>query len=280
MTSDIVPLDEEGFTAYMADRFRQAVPNWPVTVEGPLKITIHVSDPLKCMLDRAFDYCQSRPGEGAEWLESYVEKMRAYVESMNAPIDRAMLRVVVRPKDYIDRAQQGAAEKGSEMAIEPLAEDLSAACYIDLPTALRSALTPDFETLGLSPAEALAQAKANQAADLEDFEASLEDLGDDVAILRGDVYHSSWFALHEAWAGLAERYEDGLLVAVPAMDTLLYARENEDSIISMHEAAEDVADESERPISKSVYRWEPDGWTRIPGPVRIGGKNVYLRPKF
>jgi hypothetical protein len=263
----------------MADRFRQAVPDCPVTIEGPLKITVHAKgDPLHCMLDRAFDYCQSQPGEGTEWLESYVEKMRAYIESMNAPIDRAMLRVVVRPKDYIDRARQGAVEKGSEMAVEPLAEDLSAACYIDLPTALRSALTPDFETLGLSPAEAMAQAKVNQAADREDFEESLEDFEDGIGMLTGDVYHSSWFALHEVWADLAERYEEGLLVAVPAMDTLLYAREiDEDSIIALHEAADDVADKSERPISKSVYRWNSDGWERVPGPILIGGKRVYLK---
>src|SRR3569623_789279 len=106
----------------------------------------------------------------------------------------------------------------------------------------------------------MAQSKQNQAVDLEDVEASLTDLGGDVAITRGDVYHSSWFALHDAWADLAERYEEGLLVAVPAMDTLLYARESEDSIIAMHEAAQNVAAESERPISESVYRWQPDGW--------------------
>jgi hypothetical protein len=280
MTSGKVPLDEQHFTAYMADRFRQAVPDCPVTVEGPLKITIQTTrDPLNCMLDRAFDYCQSHPSEGAGWLEGYVEKIRTYIAGMNAPIDRTMLRVVVRDKDYIENARQGAAAKGSEMAIEPLTEDLSAACYIDMPTALRSAATPDFKALGLSPAEALALAKANQAADQDDFQAKLKDLGDGVAIIQGDVYHSSWFALHEAWADLADRYEEGLLVAVPAMDTLLYARESEDSIIAMHEAAEDVADQSERPISKSVYRWETDGWTRLNGPIRIGGKNVYLRPK-
>ncbi len=281
MTSDRVPMDEQGFTAFMADRFRRAMPDYPVSIEGPLTIKVQSpGDPLVCNLDRAFDFCRSHPRESAEWLDSYIEKARGYLAGMNAPIDRSMLRIVVRPKDYIDRARQAAAEKGFDMATESLADDLSAACYIDLPTALRSASTPDFKALRLTPSEAMAVAKANQADELEDFEESLEDFEDGIGMLSGDVYHSSWFALHEAWADLAERYEEGLLVAVPAMDTLLYAREiDDDSIIAMHEAAADIAGQSERPISKSVYRWIPDGWERVPGPISIGGKNVHLKPQ-
>jgi hypothetical protein len=281
MTSDKAPLDERGFTANMADRFRQAIPDYRVTIEAPLTIKIEASgDPFICHLERAYDYCRRLPGDSTEWLESYVVKMRDSLNAMRVPIDRTMLRVVVRPKSYVENAQKDAAEKSREMAVEPLADDLSAVCYIDLPTSLRSALTPDFEKLGLTAAEALAVAKANQAAEREDFEESLEDFEDGIGMLTGDVYHSSWFALHEVWADLAERYEEGLLVAVPAMDTLLYAREiDEDSNIAMHEAADDVADRSERPISKSVYRWNSDGWELVPGPIRIGGKNVYLKAK-
>jgi len=281
MPSSPVPLDEDGFTAFVAERFREAVPDYPVTIDAPLTITIAApSDPLTCNLDRAFDHCRSHPRDSAEWLESYVEKMRAYLAGMNAPIDRSMLRVVVRPKDYIERMQQGMAAKGIEAAVEPLAEDLSAVVYIDLPTALRSAGTHDFKALGLTPAEAMAEAKANQAADREDFEDSLDDFEDGIGMLTGDVYHSSWFALPEVWAGLAEDYQEGLLVAVPAMDTLIYARDlGIESLSHMHQAAEDLADKSERPISKSVYRWTEQGWELVPGPVRMGDTYVYLRPK-
>jgi hypothetical protein len=281
MTGDAgVPLDETGFTAYMADRLREAMPECQVTIIEPLTIQVIPpdGDETTCMLDRAHNYCSGNRRGAAEWLASYVAKFRQHFEDLKAPIDREMLRIVVRAKDYIEGSQKSAAEKGQEMAVEPLADDLVAVCYLDLPMALRSATTRDFDALGMTAAEALARAKANRAADREDFEESLADFENGIGMLTGDVYHSSWFALREAWADLAERYEEGLLVAVPAMDTLLYAREiDEDSIIAMHEAADDVADESERPISRSVYRWNADGWERVPGPIRIGGKNVYLK---
>jgi hypothetical protein len=277
-----VPLDEDGFTVFMADRFRQAMPDWRITITEPLIIKLVPPDghEATCMLERAHDYCFANRRGAAEWLASYVEKSRQNFEDLKASIDRAMLRIVVRSKGYVEGLQQGTAEKGQEMAVEPLADDLVAVCYLDMPTALRSAIAPDFAALGMTAAAALFQAKANQAADREDFEESLEDFEDGIGMLTGDVYHSSWFALHEVWSDLAERYEEGLLVAVPAMDTLLYTREiDEDSIIRMHEAAEDIAGKSERPISKSVYRWNPEGWELVPGPIRIGGKNVYLKRK-
>ena len=269
MTSDKVPLNEQGFTNYMADRFRKAVPDCPVTVEGPLKITIHAkSDPLHSMLDRAFDYCQSHPREAAEWLESYIEKMRAYIAGMNTPIDRAMLRVVVRDKDYVEQAQKRLAEQGLEMAVEPLTHNLVAVCYLDMPTAVRSATTRDFSMLGLTPAEALAQAKTQRMADIAEFEASLEDLDEDVGIIEGDIYLSSWFALPEAWSNIADGYDEDLLVAVPSYDTILTALDTGDeAIIALHQAATEVAGESEQPLSRDIYRWTEEGWLLVPGPA-------------
>lgn len=276
-----VPLDADGFTAYMAERFREALPDHRISMTEPLalKVISQQGEESTYALNRAHDYCVGNPGEAADWLKAYVHKMRESIKDVNAPIDRSMLRVVVRPKDYVERMQQSVAEKGSSLALEPLTEDLTVVCYLDMPTALRTALPDDFEALGLSPEEALEVAKDNLAAGQDEFLDSLKDLDDGIAILTGDVYQSSWFALPEFFEDLAELYDGSLLVSVPAVDTLLYARDDEDAIIAMHEAAEDVADQSERPISKSVYRWNPDGWELVPGPIRIGDKNIYLRPK-
>jgi hypothetical protein len=276
-----VPLDVDGFTAYMADRFREALPDYRISITEPLalKAISQQGGESTYALNRAHDFCVSQPSKAVDWLKAYVLKMSESVKDLQAPIDRSMLRIVVRARDYVERMQQSVAEKGYALAVEPLTDDLTVVCYLDMPTALRTALPKDFEVLGLSPAEALEVAKDNLVAGQDEFLDSLEDLDDGIAILTGDVYQSSWFALPEFFEDLAELYDGSLLVAVPAVDTLLYARENEDSIIAMHQAAEDVADRSERPISKSVYRWIPDGWELVPGPIRIGGKNVFLKLK-
>jgi hypothetical protein len=270
MRDDDVPTDEEGFTTYMAERIRRQLPDYRITIEGALRLKAQEAgeDAWNVNLHRAHDFTRRNRSGCAAWLESYVSKMHAHYKDFKLPVDRTMLRVVVRPKDYVERAQKDPDGKAREMAVEPLTDDLVAVCYIDMPTAVRSALARDFEKLGLTPAEAMAQAKENLMAGFEDFAASLEDTDEDVSIIEGDIYQSSWFALPEAWSDIAGRFDEDLLVAIPAYDTILVVLDTgDDAIISLHEAAAEVAGESEQPLSRDIYRWSEDGWILVPGPA-------------
>jgi len=258
-----VPFEKEAFTAFMADRFRQAMPGWQITIAGPLtlKVVMPDGDENTSMLNRAHEFCLRNRRGCAEWLDDYVTKMRDYRKDAKTPLDRGMLRIVVRMKRYIE-AQQ-ARERGDELVVEPVADDLAAMVYFDLPTAMRTVMAPDLSALGLNRAEALAQAKANLAADRADFEAAFADPEDEIGMIEGDAYQSSWFALPEAWSSAAALFDGKLIAAVPGIDTLLYARDTgPDSVDALRDAAEDMADRNERPISTSVYRWTAQGWQR------------------
>jgi hypothetical protein len=148
--------------------------------------------------------------------------------------------------------------------VEAVADDLAAMVYVDLPTAMRTALARDLSALGLNRAETLAQAKANLAADRADFQAAFADPEDEIGLIEGDAYQSSWFALPEAWTRAAALLDGKLIAAVPGIDTLLYARDDgPDSVDALRDAAADMADRNERPISTSVYRWIAQGWKRV-----------------
>jgi len=258
-----VPLDEVAFTTFMADWMGRVLPDWRISTLAPLSLTIIPPQGAAgtCNLDRALEHCLHNRRGCAQWLEGYIEQLSDSVKDALKPIDRGMLRIVVRPKDYIDEVQQAAAERGEKLAVENLTDDLVAVCYIDLPTALRSADTADFRKLGMTVAEALAQAKANQAAGLRDFQATLEDFEGGIGVLEGDVYQSSWFALPEAWAEFAARARADLLVAVPAQEVLLYTRDTGKVARSALAAtALETGLDDERPLSPEVYRWTRSGW--------------------
>lgn len=262
------PLDETGFTIYAADRIRAEMPDHRVTATAALtlKIVPPQGEGTTAYLDRVYDFCQRRPAECDSSLDNYVVKLRTSLAELAAPLDRGMLRIVVRTKAHMRDRQALLGEHAGEMGIEPLADDLAAAVFVDLPSALRSALKADFDTLGLDRTEALALAKANHRAGLADFAASIDRAipEGEIGLIDGDVYTSSWMALPEAWSETAAALDNKLIVAVPGATVLLYARDSgPESVAALRAAAEDMANRNERPISTSVYRWTPQGWQRL-----------------
>jgi len=262
------PLDETGFTIYAADRIRTEIPDHRITATAALtlKVVPRQGKDMTAYLDRVYEFCQRRPAECDSVLDNYVAKLRTSLAEMAGPLDRGMLRVVVRTKAYMRDMDIHLDEHAGEMAIEPLADDLVAAVYVDLPSALRTALRADFDTLGVDRTEALALAKANQLAGASDFAARI-DRGipeGEIGMIDDDVYTSSWMALPEAWGETAAALDSRLIVAVPGATVLLYARDSgPQSVTALRAAAEDMANRNERPISTSVYRWTPQGWQRL-----------------
>jgi len=263
-----IPLDPAGFTTAVAADLKQVLPDHRVDVAGPLTIKLtpqNGGQPIQLNLDRVHGFCQQNADECSAVLGDFVAKSASTIRDMNAAIDRSMLRVVVRAKVYMDAiSQQLGADTAKQLAMEPLTEDLMVVCYLDLPDALRPAMVGDFQKLGISKEEAMQAARANQAS-AGSLDKELQDLPKDaIGTVSGDVYASSWLALHEAWKQPVVRLGGGLIVAIPAADKLLYARDTgADSVDALRTLAEQTAAKSEKPLSTSVYRWTPQGWTRL-----------------
>ncbi|MDE2473735.1 MAG: hypothetical protein KGO48_01660, partial [Alphaproteobacteria bacterium] len=86
----------------------------------------------------------------------------------------------------------------------------------------------------------------------------------EIGTVSGNFYASSWLALHDAWVNVAERFNGELIVAVPAGDKLLYARGTDRrSVDALRTLAAQLARQSDRPLSQSVFHWTKDGWEQL-----------------
>ncbi|HVT51382.1 MAG TPA: hypothetical protein VHE77_07440 [Dongiaceae bacterium] len=265
--ADTVPMDPDAFTQYVLGDFKAKLPDYDVSIAGPLSIKIvpKGGGALQANLDRMHDFCARNADACADMLKDYVAKASESVKSMNAPPDPTRLRVVVRPVAYANELRQQIVAHGQDVVLEPLSDELVALCYFDFPTAMRVATAADFAKLGMSKDQVFAQARQNVAAALGSLDGLIKPLPENgIGQLAGNVYYSSLLALHDAWSGVAKRSGGRLIVAVPAADLLLYAeRSDAGSIDALRTAAQEFAKRSDRPISTSVYRWTAEGWERV-----------------
>lgn len=269
-SADTVPTNATDFTNYMTGQLKQALTDYEVTIVSPL--TIRIAKPgsnagLTANLDRMHDFCASNQNGCTQMLQSFVAQAAATLKNVNlATVDPSMLRAVVRPKMYVEglRKQIGDS-RVAEMATEDLGGDLTIICYIDFPTAARPAMMADFDKLGISKEAALSKGKENVAAILGSLSTSVKELRErEIGTLSGNYYESSLLALHDAWADTAERFNGELIVAVPAADKLLYAKRTDSrSVDALRTLAAQVARQSDRPLSQSVFHWTKDGWEQV-----------------
>lgn len=269
-SADVVPTNAADFTNYMAGQLKQALTDYEVTILSPL--TIRITKPgsnagLTANLDRMHDFCASNKDGCSQMLQSFVAQAAATLKNVNlATVDPSMLRAVVRPKTYVEGLRKQIGDnRVAEMATEDLGGDLTIICYIDFPTAARPAMMADFDKLGISKEAALSKGKENVAAILGSLSTSVKDLRQrEIGALSGNYYESSLLALHDAWADIAQRFDGELIVAVPAADKLLYAnRTDSRSVDALRTLAAQVARQSDRPLSQSVYHWTKGGWEQL-----------------
>jgi hypothetical protein len=115
------PMDQAGFTAYVATELAKAVPSGQVPIAGPL--TIHVGDTPSGGLSSISTFCPRRAcGQDGPKRDK------------DAPLERSDLRVVVRSASYLAQARQTAA--GNDVVAALLAGDLWLLGAVDRPSAI------------------------------------------------------------------------------------------------------------------------------------------------
>lgn len=183
-------------------------------------------------------------------------------------VERATLRVVVRPEPDVDQIRKTLASKGDPVAV-PLSDGLWIICVSDLPTAIQILAPADLARLHLSRDEAIALGKQNTAATLPPLMSVVEKrLGKDrIGVVAGDPYEASRLLLHDSWAPLAKKMKGKLLVSAPASDVILYTKDTgPDAVEHLSLAAREVTLKARRALTNAVFRWTSDDWIlALPG---------------
>jgi hypothetical protein len=119
-----VPLDENGFTAYMAEAFRKADPEVSVTVIAPLRLEVKKgANTWPSYLYNIHSYCVRVPETCEHTAALHARQMAASHNEQSLPIEASALRMIVRPKAYVEQLARSFAGRGDPIA-EPIAGDL------------------------------------------------------------------------------------------------------------------------------------------------------------
>jgi hypothetical protein len=256
-----IPMDETGFTAFVAERMRKEIQNLPVVIKGPLTLSI---GPLQANLDRVYAFCKANAAGCSGEIGVYIRGTAESARNKDDLPARDAIRVVVRTTDYMQKA---AVELGPEAAIptKPLVEGLVIVPVLDSPRTVRMLNGKHRDRLGLSPAQVFDVGVANLRRNVKPLmEVAKPATPGRFGSLSGDFYQTSRLALVDSWAPLAQAQGGVLIVAVPAADTLLYSGEDSGAAIdALRTLARNIMSRSPKPLSGALLRWTPRGWQLV-----------------
>jgi hypothetical protein len=259
-----IPLDEAGFTAFVAKVFKEKHSDASVTVAGPLQLNITAAnESWASYLFTLYSYCMRNPTTCEEHIAVHAEQIAASHKDEAAPREATDLRIVVRQKIYVDQIAANLAGRGKPVA-EALAGDLWLLAVFDRPTTVSFLKPKDLETLHLTAEAALARAKENTKAMIADRIPEDPSASGEISVLGDDTYQASLLAFPDLWAPLAKANDNRLIVAVPGADVILFTREDKsESVEALAKVAEATMEGEFRPFSPTVFRWTDKGWITV-----------------
>ncbi|HEX2115092.1 MAG TPA: DUF1444 family protein [Alphaproteobacteria bacterium] len=269
------PNDPDAYTEHVAKLFADAAPDLTIAVTGRLTLSIKAPDAerdMQAALDRVWEYCRRNQAQCDNATETYVRNSLGMMRELQQPVERSMLRVVVRTAPYVEQIRKtfSADQKpNSQIVAAPLAADLWIVCVADFPNSVRFINRGDLVKLGLREQEVLALGRENVSAALRPLGIVAKDLpANGIGYIEGDDYESSRILLHEEWAQLAGKMAGDLIVAVPGSGLILYGDAGRaETPRALAELARHMLTRSQRPISATVLKWRPAGWEPL-SPLR------------
>lgn len=262
--ADAVPSDPSGFTAYVARAFARALPGASIAMTAPLALTIDVPGTGKHegYLANIYDQCQRTPEHCAELVANWVDQISTTDAQQEKPLDRASLRIVLRPKADVDQLRQ---TQKQEPIAAPFIADLWMICVADLAKAIEYPNPKEFAALGLSRDDALKLCQANTANALRPIKKeSVSNFIGKIGIVADDPYESSRLLLPESWMPLIGKSKTPFFVSAPGTDVLLYTRTKTAAALKRLQVATiGVAAKAHRPLSLAIFRWTPSGFEEV-----------------
>ncbi len=265
-----IPTDPVGLTDYFAKALTKALPEFEITISGPLTLDAtppeHPERRQQVRLNRIYDFCLRNPAGCERAATEFITNSSGMVREADAPLEPSMVRAVVRPVGYVEEARKYRPDdpKAQPIAV-PLAGDLWVLYMADTPHAARLLRVRDAERAGLSTDTVIELGRRNIAAALRPLsDVAREPPSSGIGTIAGDYYESSRLSLHDDWSGIAARMSGGLIVAVPSNDLVLYADAGQpNAVAAMATLAREMVRKSPRPISPTVFKWTKEGWEPV-----------------
>ena len=260
-----VPSDEKGFTGYVTERLRRAMPELVFKPSGPLGVDAAGPDGKaagRLGVERVWQFCTRNYERCAKAVDEYVVGITEFLREQTGPVALAKVRLVVRSEDYIVQARRQMAEGKAELLARPLVSGLWVVPVVDSPRSMRMLVRQDLAALKLDEEALFELGRRNLREQLK----PLSDVArvprpGEIGRLGEDDYESSRLLLHGEWAELAERMKHQLVVMVPASNLLIYGEaSNAQAVEGLRALGREAARGSEQPLSLALLRWTLAGW--------------------
>jgi uncharacterized protein YtpQ (UPF0354 family) len=261
-----IPQDEDGFAKWVAERVGRDLADFGVQPVGRLTLEGKRADGESTgslSLDRLHAFCQREAGRCAEATEHFAKGVTEQVRERSRPIERAMVRLVVRPQSYVDQILQ----KMGEGAIlsRPLTPELAIVPVLDFTRSVRFVSAKNLATLGLTQDQVFMLGEGNLRAGQKPL-AEVAKVPADQALgsITGEDYASSRILFHADWKDLSGKLNQQLVVMIPAPDILLYGDGSTPmSLEALKTLGLNMARQSQRPLSPLLLRWTEGGWESV-----------------
>jgi hypothetical protein len=248
----------------LAAEIRMALPGVSVTIPDPYGLEITFAGQTRSVGIGSVRAACERDAAACDGAIRGYARLAASHMLETAPLTRDQLRIAVRSRPYLDDMSEPVRSM-QRFVLEPLVGELVSVCYRDLPNGRRPISSRDLARLEMDEPAALALCKANSHHSLAPlaslWNAALPPQG--IGVLRNGDDVTGYFATPEEWRLLAEQL-DGLIVAVPGIDSILYARgDNPIDVDALQTLARQMHAQAAVPVSLQVFRWTPGGWVAM-----------------
>lgn len=261
-----IPLDEDGFARWVAERVGRDLADFGVRPVGRLTLEGKRADGEstgQLNLDRLYAFCQREAARCAEATEHFAKGVTEVVRERSRPIERAMVRLVVRPRPYVDQILQKMGE-GALLA-RPLTPDLAIVPVLDFTRSVRFVGAKDLATLGVTQDELFTLGEGNLRAGQRPLaEVAKVPVGQALGSITGEDYASSRILFHADWKDLSGKLNQQLVAMIPAPDIVLYGDGSTPrGLEALKTLGRDMARQSQRPLSPMLWRWTEAGWEPV-----------------
>lgn len=265
---------DEAFTQRMVERFRAALPDAVIVVEGPLQFTLRAgpdAEPFEVTIGGVRRGCLRDPTNcEAETAYFVTQTVLIATEAAPPPVTRATLRLAVRGRDYCasildtmarmataNPARQGAAP--GVLLMRDLPPDLCMLVMSEHSGRRHGVTEDDLRGPGLGVDEAWGVAK-RQTLETLPPPGTIEGLGPDRIIALNDTEYAPTLLLDtEAWRPVAAAH-GGLIIAVPSDNMIIIADPATRDLAALRQSVRRDFEAADLGISPNLYRWTEAGW--------------------
>jgi hypothetical protein len=276
VTGQSLPLERRSFTNYVSDRLKtlaaeDAQAKVEVTVIRPLAISLTAPSGMavETNLGDLHAHCVALEGRCVDAVERLTQAAFEAFGQATSPIERAMLRALVKPAAYVRELEEIYKQRGLTIIAKPYVGELWTLVVVHRATLVSVATSETLSNLGLDEASGLDLALKNtRALKGRVLDRAVPLRGTRFEMLAEDEYESSRLLMHADWAEVAKARGGDLIVSVPAANSLIFGSiRNTDQIKDLRDIVLQEGRKARRFVSAQIFRWRADGWELLQDPA-------------